>query len=1605
MAKLTRNFIQGRMNKSVDERLVPQGQYIDAMNVRLGSTEQSEVGSVENSKGNTVLTALEFGGQPLSATARCIGAFEDGSNETIYWFVHDNANLVSATGKCDMVVSYDMKTNTTTYHLVSIDDGGGVNTTLNFNPTYLITGVNKIDDILLWSDDYNAPRRINVRSGYQLPALGIDQFTNETINVIVKPPTLSTSTAVNNVTASPSIELLNLPGQENYIETRFLSFAYRYKYENGEYSALSQFSDIAFEPLNFHLDIDNFINGSMINNFNSVRIEFNTGDSLVKAIDLCFKYADNSIIKVIDKYNKADKGWPDNFIQSITFSNSKIYTVLTEGEILRLYDNVPRYAKAQTLMGNRLMYGNYIDGYDLLDYNGFPCMQTFETQLNTQSIGLIEEAGTTLPASYAFQGAPLITVPSGKAAFDLSSIVNGPGLKQGSTLTFVVEFSHRLYVGTDICPAGVCPPPTSPFTIEWTITFQQDYTNVYDLETSSEWNAIMGDQLPSCPGLPCNIQLVPDCANGNTVTDAFNCAVLTPAGFIKRASGINGAEESVATSNNLATNEIFCIFPEMQYEVAPVTVPPSQDAYQLFSVAACSWTFSEFGNKKSLHSNRDFETSIIYMDDYNRATTALVSQFNTISIPCHASDQKNRIEVTIPPDMAPPSWATKYKWACKPSETTYETIYVVLFYIDPFDSSVWMRLEGENQLKVEVGDILRVKRDTNGALDTCIETSVLDKVVQPRNFLDDTGATFQEPGTYMRLKPNGYSAAPVANAFIDGGTEHVTTKNHSERIEDASGCDCYPWMKYPIYDSVGGSSVPWAISAGAIVNVYIRFWRPARGCQTSCGAVEATVELNHQSSQDYANMHDFWIGEGININNFIDSGPPDCEDDSGPNSNTFYPFLYDSATMPSSDDDTSEAILTTNLFQFHENTAGPGVQMWLSLVGGTKYCTGTPRKHSTIECRITIQNSDSMVIFETPPIDAQPDIFFIGSQTYDIIVDPITKARSHQCNVTDQVYGSITGNSILEFFDCYAFGNGVESYKIEDSLTGQYFLLGQQTTAVAAQDYKEADRYADITYSGVFNNESNVNRLNEFNLGLFNFKPCEESFGPIQILSGRETDVLTIQEDKISYVLAGKNLLSDAAAGGAITSVPEVLGTQIARIEEFGISHNPESFIQWGQDNFFSDVKRGAVLQLKGGGQNQQLLPISEQGMRSWFRDLFNTSFNTQKLGAYDPYMNEYVFSSNDINIPLEAACLPCDFQTTYNLDPASPVIFCVELGPPVGSWTITYEVGTPPPETLEISVNYDGAITTTGVLNPAVSGTLVIPKPTTIPTEATVTMTATGSSVGIVTLTVNCVDTNGVVIVPVCVTSDGDAGKFIHNQWRWTQGAFNSAYGTRAVGPFNSGTGNVLSDYATIPGTQGVGNCPPPGPGVTVSVISNKILPDDFVFDPTTDKLGFYQSNILYSNNPPDTDFLLANASFGVPVTIGPDQWQSQYSMGGAPSPQYLYLIWDYRSVNAIELCYSNISQLDACCDCETCEDCNLFMGTQLEPDLITTCFFARGFSYYWSGTGAEPEIGDVIYTDTLCDTIVVAPSGGWIGIGTINTQGIYIDATATVTVKSPCT
>ena len=350
MANIQRNFVAGRMNKSLDERLVPNGEYIDALNVRLGSTEESEIGAVENAKGNVQVTSLQYiDGTALSTSARCIGAFEDGANETIYWFVHDPAFTVGATGKLDLIVSFNVITGGLIYHVVSVNDGGGVNTTLNFNPNFLITSVGKIDNLIFFTDNLNAPRVVNINFNYSVPFNNIDQFSNEELLVIKKPPL-----------AAPTLNLLSTSLQDSFLEDNFICFAYRYKYSNGEYSAVSQFSEPAFQPSFFEFSPNSFLNEGMVNSKNAVQITYNTGSSLVVGIDLLFKEANDPTIKIIERIKKSSLG-PHNTNATYVFTNSKIFTVLPESEILRLYDNVPRQAKAQTLMGNRLIYGNYTE--------------------------------------------------------------------------------------------------------------------------------------------------------------------------------------------------------------------------------------------------------------------------------------------------------------------------------------------------------------------------------------------------------------------------------------------------------------------------------------------------------------------------------------------------------------------------------------------------------------------------------------------------------------------------------------------------------------------------------------------------------------------------------------------------------------------------------------------------------------------------------------------------------------------------------------------------------------------------------------------------------------------------------------------------------------------------------------------------------------------------------------------------------------------------------------------------------------------------------------------------------------------------------------------
>ena len=554
MAKTTRNFIVGRMNKSVDERLVPNGEYIHAENVRLGSTENSEIGSVENSKGNKLIVNPEYP-SGTSHSFQCIGAYADAANETIYWFVHADLVTIGATTKLDMIVSYNKLTQITTNHVVSIDDGGNVNTTLNFNPTYLINSVNKVENLLFFSDNLNPPRFIDVNKNYPEPIGNIDQFSAESILVIKKPPV-----------AAPAIRQFSTSQAETYMDERFICFAYRYKYANNEYSATSQWSLPAFTPKSFSLSLESSLNEGMINNFNTVEVTYNTGSSLVVEVELLFKEAASNTIKVIESFDKEELGLGDNNDETMMFDNSKIFTILADSEILRLYDNVPLLAKSQTIMGNRLMYGNYVEGYDLVDSTETPIQFDYIASLKETEINETFLTAAFSSGSYEIDcitGSPA-TTSSTDAVMTIYLTEDGTAggtpivLKAGMVLDFDVSFIHQQFTG-DTSGAFTPPTSTTPLTnLTFTYVLPQDYASAYNLATSPEFVAFLG--------APTNIQKVADCADGTTITDRFNC--LLPSGL----SGASGGSTTTLSKCWSGTKDEFCTGNTALFDTAYATL-------------------------------------------------------------------------------------------------------------------------------------------------------------------------------------------------------------------------------------------------------------------------------------------------------------------------------------------------------------------------------------------------------------------------------------------------------------------------------------------------------------------------------------------------------------------------------------------------------------------------------------------------------------------------------------------------------------------------------------------------------------------------------------------------------------------------------------------------------------------------------------------------------------------------------------------------------------------------------------------------------------------------------------------------------------------------
>ena len=78
MPEIKHSFTGGKMNKDLDERVVPNGQYRDASNIQVRTTDGDAAGTVQGIKGNTSIGSFNATIHPKTGKiTKTIGSVTD----------------------------------------------------------------------------------------------------------------------------------------------------------------------------------------------------------------------------------------------------------------------------------------------------------------------------------------------------------------------------------------------------------------------------------------------------------------------------------------------------------------------------------------------------------------------------------------------------------------------------------------------------------------------------------------------------------------------------------------------------------------------------------------------------------------------------------------------------------------------------------------------------------------------------------------------------------------------------------------------------------------------------------------------------------------------------------------------------------------------------------------------------------------------------------------------------------------------------------------------------------------------------------------------------------------------------------------------------------------------------------------------------------------------------------------------------------------------------------------------------------------------------------------------------------------------------------------
>jgi len=500
MGEVKNAFIKSKMNKDLDARLIPSGEYRNAVNVQVSKSEGSSVGSLENVLGNTLV--VDFQSLTGISGLVSIGYIANELDNTIYMFLTDNTlgEYVPGTsgevGSNHFIISY----NTLVLPGVSANIlvSGAF---LNFSTKHRIYGINIIEDLLFWTDNSNQPRKINISNAtgnyysnedqisvskynpfksielYRESELVAGEYettlydvvskfypgggtgtvgtalTIPNVNVQVNESTINGNVALGDtiayvdpvtsllvdtgatvssispttigcsVVVGPFLENQELifnfnpyydatyNGDPNFLEDKFVRFAYRFQFEDGEYSIFSPFTQTAFIPKQdgyflydqptpnpYNIDVDDeaaayrstiveFMENKVNKTVLVIPLPFlrsemasNGANPLkITSVDILFKESDALAVKVIDTIDMRtikDQATrttiyaPDSY--AYNYQSKKPFKTLPSSDLIRVYDKVPVRALGQEIISNRVVYSNFQNKHtppDNIDYN------------------------------------------------------------------------------------------------------------------------------------------------------------------------------------------------------------------------------------------------------------------------------------------------------------------------------------------------------------------------------------------------------------------------------------------------------------------------------------------------------------------------------------------------------------------------------------------------------------------------------------------------------------------------------------------------------------------------------------------------------------------------------------------------------------------------------------------------------------------------------------------------------------------------------------------------------------------------------------------------------------------------------------------------------------------------------------------------------------------------------------------------------------------------------------------------------------------------------------------------------------------------------------